>query len=114
MRQLEWQFAATELQDIMQLVTVEVTGVDGAGEGVTVGGVVTACASRISPSARARGPPKQRVAAATRSTRLRMNASRLEIRSLPQRRSIRHGKRRQPIAGTLTGSVVLRGDERSE
>ena len=51
MTQLDWQFAASALQDIMQLVTVEVTGVDVAGEGVTVGGVVTACASRIcSPS----------------------------------------------------------------
>lgn len=53
MTQLDWQFAASALHDIMQLVTVEVTGVDGAGEGVTVGGVVTACASRISPSATA-------------------------------------------------------------
>jgi catechol 2,3-dioxygenase-like lactoylglutathione lyase family enzyme len=100
MTQLDWQFAATELQDIMQLVTVEVTGVDGVGEGVTVGGVVTACAIRISPSARARGPPKQRVAAATRSTRLRMNASRLDTRILPRRRTIRHGECKRLVAST--------------
>jgi hypothetical protein len=65
MRQLERQFAACALQDIKQFVTVEVTGVEGAGDGVTVGGFVTACA-------RASCAPEQIIAAATRITKLRI------------------------------------------
>jgi len=65
MRQLERQFAACALHDIKQFVTVEVTGVEGAGDGVTVGGFVTACA-------RASCAPEQIIAAATRITKLRI------------------------------------------
>jgi hypothetical protein len=65
MRQLDRQLAACALQDIKQFVTVEVTGVEGAGEGVTVGGLVTACA-------RASCAPQEIAAAATRITRLRI------------------------------------------
>ncbi len=44
MTQRVWQFAACELHDIMQLVTVEVTGVENPWKGGVTFGVV-ACAS---------------------------------------------------------------------
>jgi hypothetical protein len=52
MTQLVWQFAASELHDIMQFVTVEVTWLGSPGRGLTTFGVV-ACASRICSSAEA-------------------------------------------------------------
>jgi hypothetical protein len=52
MTQLVWQFAASELHDIMQFVTVEVTGDESPVKGVATFGVV-ACASRICSSAEA-------------------------------------------------------------
>jgi len=39
-----WQFADCELQDIMQFVTVEVTGVESPVKGGTTFGVVAVCA----------------------------------------------------------------------
>jgi hypothetical protein len=54
MTQLVWQFAASELHDIMQFVTVEVIGVESPVKGAATFGVV-ACASRIFPSAKAPG-----------------------------------------------------------
>jgi hypothetical protein len=54
MKHVVRQFAATELQFIMQFVTVEVIGVESPGVGVTTFGVV-ACASRINSSAEAWG-----------------------------------------------------------
>jgi hypothetical protein len=65
------QFAATELQFIMQFVTVEVIGVESPGVGVTTFGVV-ACASRISSSAEAWYALQQIVAAKTIIARARM------------------------------------------
>jgi hypothetical protein len=65
------QFAATELQFIMQFVTVEVIGVESPGVGVTTFGVV-ACASRISSSAEAWYALQQIVAAKTIVARARM------------------------------------------
>jgi hypothetical protein len=59
--QLVWQFAASELQFIMQLVTVEVIGVESPCAGGTTFGV--ACASWIISSADAWCA--QQIAAAT-------------------------------------------------
>ena len=39
-----WQFADCELQDIMQFVTVELTGVESPWKGVATFGVVAVCA----------------------------------------------------------------------
>jgi len=77
----------------MQFVTVEVTGVEGLGEGVTVGGVVTACASRIFPSATGLCAPEYIVAAAIRIAKLRTMpsaSSKLFFLVVARRRSIRH------------------------
>jgi hypothetical protein len=46
--QLVWQFADCELQDIMQFVTVEVTGVESPTKGGTTFGVVAVCADATS------------------------------------------------------------------
>jgi hypothetical protein len=43
-----WQFADCELQDIMQFVTVEVTGVESPTKGGTTFGVVAVCANTTS------------------------------------------------------------------
>jgi hypothetical protein len=49
MTQPVWQFAACELHNIMQFVTVEVMGVESPTKGgVTFGGVVAACPSATS------------------------------------------------------------------
>jgi hypothetical protein len=66
--QLVWQFADCELHDIMQFVTVEVTGDESPVKGVATFGVV-ACASRIFPSAKAPGVLEQTAAATTRIAR---------------------------------------------
>jgi hypothetical protein len=47
MTQLVWQFAACELHDIMQFVTVEVIGVESPTGGLTTFGVEV-CASTAS------------------------------------------------------------------
>ena len=49
-KQPVWQFAARELQDIMQLVVVEVSGVDSPVVGATTFGVVV-CARAAPPVA---------------------------------------------------------------
>ena len=46
--QLVWQFADCELQDIMQFVTVEVTGVESPTKGGTTFGVVAVWANTTS------------------------------------------------------------------
>jgi hypothetical protein len=68
MKQLVWQFAACELHDIMQFVTVEVTGVESPWKGGVTFGVV-ACASATSCA------PKQIAAATTRIGRTHNDAS---------------------------------------
>jgi hypothetical protein len=62
MKHVVRQFAATELQFIMQFVTVEVIGVESPGVGITTFGVV-ACASWINSSAEAWYALQQIVAA---------------------------------------------------
>ncbi len=63
--QLVWQFAARELHDIMQFVTVERTGVESPCKGGVTFGVV-ACASATSCA------PKEIVAAAIRIAKTHM------------------------------------------
>jgi hypothetical protein len=71
MKQVVWQFAARELHVIMQLVTVEVMGVESPGVvGATLG--VVACASRINSSAEACCAPPYIAAAITMIARARM------------------------------------------
>ena len=53
MTQAVWQFAACELHDIMQFVTLEVTGVESPWKGGVTFGVV-ACASATSCARRGR------------------------------------------------------------
>jgi hypothetical protein len=65
MTQPVWQFAACELHNIMQFVTVEVTGVESPTKGGVTFGVV-ACAST------ALFAPKQNPAAVSRMAKPRM------------------------------------------
>jgi hypothetical protein len=74
------QFAACELQFIMQLVTVDVIGVESPGVGVTTFGV--ACASWINSSAEAWFALQQIVAAKTIIARARMTLLRLQNQAI--------------------------------
>jgi hypothetical protein len=87
MRQLVWQFAACELHDIMQFVTVEVTWLGSP-----------VCASRSFPSAKAPGVLEQTAAATTRIARPSMTCPpiREEHSSIAERGVVRTPSRHAP------------------